>query len=92
MWESGRGNNVGKVGYFDTCLPFFDLLNVSEAVFCVLPIVKHAKTTKTAVFKYSVSTKLGRRTNASDNRCYKYFGVELRHLLGTLILGITGRW
>lgn len=35
------GNNTGKIGYFDVCLPFFGLLGISEAICCVPPIVEH---------------------------------------------------
>ena len=40
------GNNIGKIGYlgyFVICMLFFGLLDVSEAIFCVLPIVEHVK-------------------------------------------------
>lgn len=50
-WEIREGNtivrnNTRKVGYFDICPPFFGLLDVSEAMCCVLPTVEHVKQNK----------------------------------------------
>lgn len=49
------GNNTGKVGYFDICMTSFHLLDVSEAMNCVLPIVEHIKNKQSKTrFKYNL--------------------------------------
>lgn len=37
------GNNTGKIGYFGICLPFVGLLDVSEAIYSVLPTVEYVE-------------------------------------------------
>lgn len=61
------GNNTGKVGYFDICMTSFHLLDVYEAMNCVLPIVEHIKNKQSKTgFKYNLQTNW-KGQSASDN-------------------------